>query len=85
LIRVVLLDSVDEEVMATVIPPSKGELPPDEEVRFSARIEDPPGTARRIEAMFTEAEDQAPASEEAPATGAGEEAPATESGDKPAS
>ncbi len=85
LIRVVLMDSVDEEVMTMVIPPSKSELPSGENVGFSARIEDPPGTARRLEVMFTEAEDQAPMGEEAPAAGAVEEAPATESADKPAS
>ena len=77
LIRLALLDSVEEEVMAMVIPPPRTEIRPGGIVRFSARIEDPPGTARRVLINFTEAE--------APAADAGQEAPATESGDKPAS
>lgn len=85
LIRVKLLDPNGEEVMGRVIAPSKSALPPSENVRFSARIEDPPGTTMRVEVIFTETEEHAPGGGDSPAAGAGQDAPATESGDKPAS
>ena len=75
LIRLVLLDSdkddargepIGEEVMAMVIPPPRSEIQPGEFVRFSARIEDPPGITRSIFITFTEGE--------APAADAGQEA-----------
>jgi hypothetical protein len=54
LIRVVLLDAGEEEVQALTVKPVETEIPAGDDIGFRARLENPPGTARRLEVTFTE-------------------------------
>ena len=60
-IRVVLLDAGEEEVQVSTVKPVKAEIPPGDNIGFRARMENPAGTARRLEVTFTE--QMAPGSE----------------------
>ena len=54
LIRVVLLDAGEEEVQGMTVKPVKKQIPAGDNIGFRARLENPPGTARRLEVTFTE-------------------------------
>jgi hypothetical protein len=58
MIRIALLDPDEEELQSTVVEPERPELAPGERLEFSARVDKPAATARRIKVTFLARDDK---------------------------